>query len=143
MIPHDSPAVTNYITVLQAVINRMASNSTSCKNWCITVVSAIVVIIISSNKPHYIFISLMPIILFFFLDSYYLGLERCFRSLYSSFVKKIHSQGITINDLYVMQSHLDIPSSMKETIKATTSFSIFPFYGLMVVMLIVVRLFSK
>ena len=32
-----------YLTLLQGIINRFAANSSNCKTWCVTLVSAIVV----------------------------------------------------------------------------------------------------
>jgi hypothetical protein len=69
----DSSAVQKYLELLQAVINRMASNCTGCKTWCITLVSATIVIIADKGKPSYVWIALVPLALFFFLDSYYLA----------------------------------------------------------------------
>ncbi len=34
----DSPAVQTHLSLIQAVIARMAGNSRSCKTWCITLV---------------------------------------------------------------------------------------------------------
>ena len=81
----ESGAVQSYLVILQGVINRMASNSAGCKTWCITIVSAIVVIIADKSNPVYVWVSLVPILLFLFLDSYYLGLEQRFRDSYNTF----------------------------------------------------------
>jgi len=37
----NSQAVQSHLSIIQSVIQRMASNSTSSKAWCITLVSAI------------------------------------------------------------------------------------------------------
>ncbi len=56
------------------------------------IVSAIVVIVADEAKPEYVWLSIVPIILFYFLDSYYLGLERGFRDRYNEFVRKLHEE---------------------------------------------------
>jgi len=54
----DSPAVQSYLTILQDVIGRMASNSAGAKTWCIALVSAIIVVIADKGEPGYVFMLL-------------------------------------------------------------------------------------
>lgn len=141
-ITHESPSVQSYLGILQAVINRMAANSSACKTWCITLVSAIVVIIADKGKPQYISISIIPIVLFLILDSYYLGLERLFRELYNSFIKKLHDNTATIDDVFIVT-----PGSKRGIIWALIdsffSISVWPFYLLLGFMLYVVERLIK
>lgn len=134
----DSPSVQSYLAILQGVITRMASNSASGKGWCVGLVSAIVVLTAGKGSPRYIWISLVPIVLFLLLDSYYLGLERLFRKGYNSFVEKLHSGTATIDDIFVVT-----PGTSREIISAAAlaalSPSILPFYGLIVLMLLLVK----
>ena len=67
-VSFDSPSVQSYLTILQSVISRMATNSTSCKTWCVSLVSAIIVIVADKGKPNYVWISIVPIVLFPLLD---------------------------------------------------------------------------
>lgn len=138
-VKYDSQSVHTYLGLLQSVINRMASNSTACKTWCITIVAAAIVIIADKGKPNFIWIALFPIFLFFFLDSYYLAQERCFRDLYNDFVSKLHSETATMQDLYIMKGLRGICKTICSTFTAAFSFSIWPFYGLIIIMLVVVR----
>lgn len=134
----ESPSVQSYLNILQSVINRMAANSSGCKTWCITLVSAIIVIIADKGKPAYITISVVPIVLFLFLDAYYLGLERLFRTLYNNFIKKLHSDTASVDDVFIVT-----PGTVKEillaTLKSLSSISIWPFYLLMGLMLCIVK----
>ena len=63
--------------MLQGIINRMASNSASCKTWTVTLVTAVLVLwgekTVQLPNP---WISLIPVVLLHLLDCYYLGLER-------------------------------------------------------------------
>jgi hypothetical protein len=45
IVTFESPAVHSYLGILQNVIGRMAADSGSCKTWCITLVSAIIVVV--------------------------------------------------------------------------------------------------
>ena|SRR3989338_243886 len=55
----NSQAVQSHLTILQAVIQRMANNSSSSKAWCITLVSAILVIVADKGKPQYAWIAVI------------------------------------------------------------------------------------
>ena len=128
----ESTSIQNYLSILQNVISRMASNSASCKTWCITLVSAILVLVVDKGKPEYIFISLIPVLIFLFLDSYYLALERQFRDLYNVFIKKLHNNEATVEDVFIVSPSKHIVCSI---FKAVFSISTLPFYGTLGVMI--------
>ncbi len=123
----ESGAVQNYLNILQGIISRMANNSGNCKTWCITLVSALLVVIVDKGKINYVWIALIPIVLFGFLDAYYLGLERAFCETYNDFVKRMHAGNAPITDVYKV-----IPprgfSAPKYTFGALLSFAVYPFY---------------
>lgn len=138
-IKFEDSSVQSYIGTLQTVINRMATNSANCKTWCITLVSAIAVVISSEDKPACIWIALIPLVLFLFLDAYYLGLERGFISRYNEFIKKVQNKDATVIDLYVVIPIRGFSNTFCAIFRAFGSFSIWPFYGLLFVMLLVAR----
>ncbi len=140
-INFESSAVQNYLSILQGVINRMASNSAGCKTWCITLVSAIIVIIAGKSNYFYIWAALVPILLFFFLDAYYLGLEQRFRDSYNIFIKKLHTGDARIEDIFIINPGKGVCSTITATIKAMFSLSVIPFYILLVLMLYIVYSF--
>lgn len=136
----ESPSVQSYVSILQAVINRMAANSAGCKTWCIALVSASIIIIATTiEKPNYAWIVLIPILLFFFLDAYYLGLEKRFRARYNNFIRKLHSNSVTINDLFIVTPEAGTGMTFLSTLGACTSISVWPFYGVLSLMLVAVR----
>lgn len=120
-----SPSVQTHLGILQGVIERMASNSTSCKTWCITVVSAVLVIVAGKGKPDFALIAFIPTFLFMALDAYYLAMEKGFRNAYNSFVKKIHETSLTAEDLYSIKPEGKTTTLQIEAIK---SFSVWGFY---------------
>jgi len=135
----DSPSVQSYLTILQSVISRMATNSSSCKTWCITLVSAIVVIIADKGKPNYVWISVVPIALFLLLDSYYLSLERQFRIVYNDFIRKLHFGTATVEDVFYVAPRTGIAATSLNILMASGSISIWPFYTLLALVLLIVR----
>lgn len=125
LLDEKSPSVQTHLGILQGVILRMAGNSTSCKTWCITVVSAILVIIADKGKPQFAWIAFVPAILFASLDIYYLSLEKGFRNSYNAFIMKLHDGNLTPSDLY---SVTPIGCGCGRWFSAVRSFSVWGFY---------------
>lgn len=67
------------IDIIQSVISRLASNSFLIKGWTITLVVGSLVL---KNENSY-GIAIIPIIIFWILDAYFLRQERLFRKLYT------------------------------------------------------------
>jgi hypothetical protein len=72
-----------HLEFIQNVITRMNSNSFQIKGLVITIVSALLAIYASNKNEEFILIAIVPTILFWFLDAYYLQQERKFRGLYN------------------------------------------------------------
>lgn len=133
-----SPSVQTHLGILQGVIERMAANSNSSKAWCITVVSAILVVVADKNKPDYALLALIPTLLFLALDTYYLAMERGFRNSYNSFVRKIHDGSLTLDDLYLVHPKGETSQLQIEALK---SFSVWGFYIVLGLLIIIARLY--
>lgn len=126
VLSEESPSVQSHLQIMQGVINRMAINSNASKAWCITIVSAILVLVADKTKPEYAYIALVPVLLFLALDSYYLALEKAFRDSYNEFITKLHEQLISSEDLF---SVVPKGSKIGHGFAALTSFSVWPFYA--------------
>jgi len=133
----NSQAVQAHLGITQSVIQRMASNSASCKAWSITLVSAILVIVANKGKPEYTLIAFIPSILFLALDTYYLALEKMFRESYNTFIRKLHSGEIVASDLYAVVPHGNLYVTF---FKSLLSFSIWPFYLTLIFMIFLTKL---
>ncbi len=72
------------IEVVQDIIKRMAFNSFMIKGWAITL---IVVVLLFQKATQHIFLAFIPLISFWFLDAYFLRLERMYRKLYEWIIK--------------------------------------------------------
>ena len=124
----ESSAVQSHLTIMQGVINRMAENSRSCKVWCVTLVAATLVLVARTGEPQHALIALVPTLLFWVLDAYYLGLERRFRKSYRAFVEKVHNGKIATTDLFIVAP---TGSEIGQFCWALfRSFSVLPFYVL-------------
>lgn len=132
----ESASIQTHRSIIQNVVQRMATNSSSCKAWCITLVSAILVIVADQDKPSYAWITLLPTLLFAALDAYYLGLEKGFRNAYDKFIYKLHRHELTETDLYSVKPVGSISKLQMESLK---SFSIWGFYVSLIVLIALTR----
>lgn len=121
----ESSAVQCHLSFLQGVIQRMADSSRSCKLWCITIVSATLVLSVTNVCPDFIQLAVLPTIIFLILDTYYLALERRFRCSYSNFTNKLHNRELEPSDLFKIAP---IGSKYRQFFSSFLSFSIFSFY---------------
>lgn len=105
-----------YLEMLQSIVTRMAANSFNLKSWTVTLVAGILAL--SSNKANtgYLFITFIPIIGFWFLDTYYLQLERRYRALFDF---------IRINELAEINFNLNPKDIQNESDKSLQYFSCF------------------
>jgi hypothetical protein len=67
------------IDIIQEIIKRMAFNSFMIKGWAITLV---VVTLLLKGTKHQVLIAFIPLLVFWFLDAYFLWQERMYRKLY-------------------------------------------------------------
>lgn len=135
-LSEESLAVQAHLQILQGVIQRMATNSTSCKAWCITLVSAILVLIADKVRPELAWLALLPSFLFLALDVYYLALERAFRASYNSFVRKLHGGKIHLDDLYAVIPKGEMSQHQMDALR---SFSVWGFYGALIVLVFLAK----
>ncbi|MDP9314785.1 MAG: hypothetical protein M3R24_28580 [Chloroflexota bacterium] len=77
-----------HLEMLQAIINRMASNSFLIKGWCVTLVAGLFALGTSTDKPNFVFLAYFPILMFWLLDGYYVWQEKLFRGLYDEVRQK-------------------------------------------------------
>src|SRR4051794_8305121 len=63
----------------QAVISRLANNQVQVKTWCVTALAALAALAVNNKEQGPLAIGLVVLCTFFFLDAYYLALERHFR----------------------------------------------------------------
>lgn len=116
----------SHLNMIQQVITRMGSNSFSLKGWTVGMIVAIYAF--AGNNAHKaVIITLIPLIVFWILDSYYLTLERKFRALYNNVRLK------NDNDINFDMDFSNIDINMKELKKygftnVFVSKTILPFY---------------
>ena len=88
----ESYQLIEHLKLIEQQIQRMADNSFKVKNWALTVVGGALLYWLKEETPKDNMIWLwvliiMATIIFWWLDAYYLALEKCYRELY---VDRIH-----------------------------------------------------
>jgi len=124
-----------HLEFIHNTINRMSTNSFFIKGWCVTIVAALFALAEKDIITNFIFISYFVLFVFWFLNGYFLQLERNFRSLY---------------DVVRLKNEVDVDFSMdisnynsnfNSFLSALTSKSLLLFYcPLLVVDLIIIFL---
>ncbi len=134
MVSREDASVLKYLEILQAVITRMATNSANCKAWCVALVTAIFLLSVNNNKPGYFIIGLFVIILFAYLDSSYLSLESQFRKRYDDFLAKLNQGTVDEKDLFIIKPLGTTGRITRDIWTSFKSWSIYPFYGILFIM---------
>ena len=115
-------ALLKEIDLIQEVIKRMSNTSSLIKGWTVTMIGIILAAKADSSVAYFVII---PIILFWFLDAYFLQNERLYRKLYAWVVQH------RMNDLTDLYSLNPVRFKTKgQTIwNALFSFTLGMFYG--------------
>ncbi len=72
------------IDITQDVIRRMAQNSFHIKTWTVTLVAATLLL---RGGGAQVFIAFIPLFVFWYLDAYFLRLERVYRKIYETIIR--------------------------------------------------------
>lgn len=105
----DKDDVFKEIELIQSCISRMASNSFAMKGWHIGIISALIVFFFSKDTINYhaLFIVIAAVtLIFWYLDSYYLMLERKYRWKYQ-WILKNRVNSTTISDEFFLNLNPD------------------------------------
>lgn len=71
-----------HLEFIQGVVNRLATASFRMKGWAVVLVSALLFFLARGGQLEAAWIGLLPIVVFWVLDGYFLWQERLFRDLY-------------------------------------------------------------
>ncbi len=132
----------HYISLLQENINRMAANSANCKTWLVTLVTAIMALQLTSNELRSVlWIALGLIVLFYILDSYYLGLGNKFINIEKTYVQavKYNKKDELKRNLYSFNIN-EVKDKYATTCTALLSPSTLPFYFVLLLIVLAVCL---
>lgn len=135
-------SVIAHINNLQQIINRMSTSSMNIKNLVALVVTIVVTVLLSNNLYNdYWWINIIVLVYGILSDSCYLALERIFREQYNKFIDKINSNTLNFKDIYIIKANNTNFEGEKffKTIKCISSFSVWPYYLMIFVILLLLR----
>lgn len=75
-----------HLEFIQAIIKRMNANSFQIKTWTVTIIAAIFAIYSSNKEISILLFALIPLIIFWLLDSFYLLQEKKYRDLFNNII---------------------------------------------------------
>ena len=85
-----------HLKMIQDCINRMARNSFLIKGWIITLVISLITFFEPRNNIYIEYLILIPIIIFYLMDTYYLLIEKAFRKLYNQ-VRDLNEEDVNFS----------------------------------------------
>jgi hypothetical protein len=122
------------LQMIQAVITRLAANSGALKGFTVPVVTALLGVGIDKNSDGFVWLGIYPIVVFGFLDAFYLALEKRYRDLY----KKAITDPDTEWSLALARATRR--QILRQILEAVLSPSVWAFYGAALVTVIAVAL---
>lgn len=130
------------IDLIQSVITRMASNSFLLKGWLISLIAVILVLskdnLIVSNLTYLSIILCLPVIVFWYLDAFFLHKEKCYRKLYEWVIQNRENTDEHLYSLNYKRFEKNVPSIFRIMFSKT----LFPFYGLTLIILIALIIYN-
>lgn len=81
-----------HLEMIESVIERMGNNSFQLKGWAVALVSIIGAMAVKDTDRTFFLLAFIPLLAFWFIDSYYLQSERKYKYLYKTVLKKEESE---------------------------------------------------
>jgi hypothetical protein len=124
------------IDLIQGVINRMANNSFLLKGWIISLIAVILALtkdtIVATQLSYFNLILVLPVIVFWYLDAFFLHKERCYIKLYDWVIENRSKTEELAYNLNYTRFIKDVDGVFRIMFSKT----LLPFYGLIVIVLI-------
>ena len=122
-----------HLELIQGVVNRLATDSFRVKGWTVVLVTALFVLLAIENRLDVACIALVPVLVFWGLDGYYLWQERLFRALYD------HVRVLDESEVDFSMATASFRTSWKRSwLDTTFSITLIPFCGALVIAIVLV-----
>jgi len=121
------------IKIIQDIIKRMAFNSFMIKGWAITLV---VVTLLLKGSKFQVLIAFIPLVIFWFLDAYFLWQERMYRELYKWVIENRLKTDENLFDLNAYRFQNRVETKLKIMFSMTLGW----FYGSIAILILIYAL---
>lgn len=122
------------IDIIQDIIKRMAFNSFMIKGWAITLV--VVTLLLKGTEKHQVWIAFIPLVVFWFLDAYFLRQEKMYRKLYKWVINNRLKTEEYLFDMNARRFEKEVQSIPRIMFSITLGW----FYGPMAILVIIYAL---
>lgn len=116
------------IKIIQDIIKRLAFNSFMIKGWAITLVVATLLL---KGDKYQVLISFIPLIVFWFLNAYFLWQERMYRKLYDWIISHRLKTDEYLFDMNAYRFEGDVQSKFRIMFSITLGW----FYGCIAILI--------
>ena len=126
-----------HLDFIQAVINRLSTNSFLLKGWSVVLISALFVLSNKDSNQKFIYLAFFPAVIFWGLDGYFLWQERVYREVYN----RVRSKKPDDIDFDMETRHVsnDVPGWLRAVLSKT----LIPFHGVLIAAIVVVALIQR
>lgn len=122
------------IEIIQDIIKRMAFNSFMIKGWTVTLVA---ITLLLKGSKHQVLIAFIPLMVFWFLDAYFLWQERLYRKLYEWVVQNRMKTDKFLFDMNAYRFKDKVQSKLRIMFSITLGW----FYGSIFVLILIYTFF--
>ena len=122
------------IEIIQDTIKRMAFNSFMVKGWAITLV---VVALLLKGTEYQVWIAFIPLLVFWFLDAYFLWQERMYRKLYEWVINNRLNTDEYLFDMNAYRFEGEVQSRFRIMFSITLGW----FYGSIAILIVIFSIF--
>lgn len=121
------------VEITQNIINRMGTNSFLIKGWAITLVVASLLI---GGTSYYHYVALLPWLMFWYLDAYFLRLEKLYRKSYSWLIKNRETSQEYLLDMDISNLENRFGKETPSLFEVIFSLTLLIFYVLLLILII-------
>ena len=123
-----------HLEIIQGVINRLATNSFQLKGWGVVLVAAVLALLAREARVVFALVALVPAIVFWGLDGYFLWQEWLYRALYDDVRGRIEV------DVDFSMDTSPFKNDTRTWWRATWSSTLRWFYGILILMILVIMI---
>jgi hypothetical protein len=112
--------------IVQDIISRMGTNSFLMKGWTATLVVASLIV---QGTTYHHYVAVLPLIVFWYLDAYFLRTERLYRRLYDWLIVNRQKSDAFLLDMNKKSLEKRFGKEVSCTLQVMFSKTLAPFYG--------------
>ncbi len=122
------------ISIIQDIIKRMGFNSFMIKGWAVTLVVATLLL---KGTEYQVWIAFVPLLVFWFLDAYFLRQERMYKKLYEWVV----THRLKTDEYLFDMNAYRFEDKVQSRLRIMFSITLGPFYGSIAILLVIYLVF--